>query len=590
MSKRTHIAVLIALALGTGSAASWAQVDPIGLSIDSVYINQSTQNYQRNVPLVANRRGLLRLFVVADRANTYKPDVSVRFYYNHVLDDSKTVVLHANASSSGVPGSVQEDDYKASYNYQVPASWIKPGLEIVAEVDPQHQIPVKDAGARYWPKNFGNSGAWVDEKVSNAPSFDVSLIPVHVNPTNKTGNVTAGNLEGFVEYLRRIHPVPEQLKAEVHAVYNTDADPDSAPGYGPNWNKLLSEINALQRAEAHKGQHYYGVINGNSGGTGLGYIGGFAAIGIDWNTVMSNNPYGLTWRSGTFAHEVGHNFGLQHTPCGNPAGVDPNYPYAGAIIGALGYDSWNAVAHPRKDTDVMAYCGYQWTSDYDYKKALNWRLANDGHGVAAGTALLASGASEGDMIMVWGHSENGRLILEPALRVTGQPTPESPSGDVTIQTVDAAGVTTAHHFQTTPLDHSDEKVFSFLIPIDTPRASRRTASTSSATNGVKEIRLLESGNVVARHTSWIASTPNAQARSANAPAVSAELLRQGDRAVLHWDVASFPLALIRDAATGQVVAISRNGSASIGLPSGAGVEVEFSDGVNTVTQHLDIRS
>jgi len=64
---------------------------------------------------------------------------------------------------------------------------------------------------------------------------------------------------------------------------------------------------------------------------------------------------------------MGHAHGREHAPCGNPAGPDRNYPYAGAKIGAWGYDIVTGkFADPSKYVDMMSYCTPIWLSDYTF--------------------------------------------------------------------------------------------------------------------------------------------------------------------------------------------------------------------------------
>ena len=67
------------------------------------------------------------------------------------------------------------------------------------------------------------------------------------------------------------------------------------------------------------------------------------------------------------AHELGHNFGLGHAPCGTDG--DSSYPYPGAKIGTWGYDLVNReLKDPDLYYDLMSYCGPEWVSDYNYEK------------------------------------------------------------------------------------------------------------------------------------------------------------------------------------------------------------------------------
>src|SRR5690606_22212766 len=55
-------------------------LDPLNLSIAGAYIVQTTQTLAGDVPLVAGKDGLLRIFVVANHPNSVRPAVRVDFY------------------------------------------------------------------------------------------------------------------------------------------------------------------------------------------------------------------------------------------------------------------------------------------------------------------------------------------------------------------------------------------------------------------------------------------------------------------------------------------------------------------------------
>jgi hypothetical protein len=69
---------------------------------------------------------------------------------------------------------------------------------------------------------------------------------------------------------------------------------------------------------------------------------------------------------------------------------------------------------------------------------------------------------------------------------------------------------------------------------------------------------------------------------ATAPGLTLE--RRAGRATVGWDPGAYPLAVIRDAATGQILSLARGGS--IELPDAAGFEVTLSDGTRSVVSRV----
>jgi hypothetical protein len=95
--------------------------------------------------------------------------------------------------------------------------------------------------------------------------------------------------------------------------------------------------------------------------------------------IFMPDPQWWIWDIDVMIHEIGHNHGRDHAPCGNPEGVDPNFPYAGAGVGVPGYDiDAGVLIDPTSidpetgmaTTDFMSYCWPQWWSDYSWQNLL----------------------------------------------------------------------------------------------------------------------------------------------------------------------------------------------------------------------------
>jgi hypothetical protein len=82
---------------------------------------------------------------------------------------------------------------------------------------------------------------------------------------------------------------------------------------------------------------------------GIGYLGQGVATGRDDSQQVA-------------AHELGHNFGRNHAPCGGAGGADPGYPYANGRIGTWGW-SGSQLLSPTQWVDLMS-CNPGWVSDY----------------------------------------------------------------------------------------------------------------------------------------------------------------------------------------------------------------------------------
>ena len=123
---------------------------------------------------------------------------------------------------------------------------------------------------------------------------------------------------------------------------------------------------------------------------------------------------------GTYAHELGHNVGLRHAPCGSASGPDPDYPYDNGDIGVWGYDLRRSrLLNPEQYADLMGYCRPRWISDFSFLKAMDYRLNQEDDVLGSD---VSDPAPHGRTLMLWGSAGNGELLLEPAFMIDAPPT------------------------------------------------------------------------------------------------------------------------------------------------------------------------
>ena len=533
----------IVVVAGQGAIATltYTSGTAANLCIDGAYITQSVQALDNSVPLVAGRNGLLRVFVRASGANSAQPPVRVRFYNSSGTLVSTTTI---SSPSTSVPTTLDEGTLVSTWNQTLTGAFLQPGLRLLLDVDPNNSVSEPNESDNTWPAD----GTPVTLDIRNVSTLFVTLVPVVQAARGDTGRVTEANKGNFIAPMYRMFPVAN-IDAAVRAPY-TFSGAELASG-GANWQALLMELNALRVSEA-TGRMYYGVVRVgyNSGAAGLGYIGLPAAIGWDYQ------PSGTE----VMAHELGHNFGRLHAPCGNPAGPDGQYPYSGAVIGSYGYDILSGSPKAASLRDLMSYCDPPWISDYTYRGILNFR--NQFY-PPIGAAIQSAATQKG--LLVWGRIEAGRLVLEPGIEVDAPaslPTRNGPhrlegfgpKGE-TLFTFSFAGERVAD------TDDPNDQSFAFVVPMSQLRGVE-----------LNRIHLAALGRQAEQRSAGGGATPTARR---TAPG----------RVRVTWNSSSARLAMIRDARTGQILSFDRRGAVDIRTTSDD-IEVTLSDGVKSTRARI----
>ena len=529
---------------------------PLNLTIDGVTLTQVVQTFAGSVPLVAGRDAYVRVFARANQSTTSTAQVRVRFYVGATLTHTMTL---SNASIPIVP---DEASLATSWNGIVSGQFIQPGLRILADVDPTDTV----VEASDTDNSFPPSGTPLDVDVRPVPALRVTFVPIVQRFNKLTGNVSDANKEEFLGDARRMLPLLD-IDAQLHAPYTTSDSLELTPNDGNSvWLHVLNEMNALRVAESSS-RHYFGVVKVSytSGVAGYGFVPGHAAVGWDYLPSGRN----------VAAHELTHNFGRFHAPCGGVGGPDPAYPYPGGTIGVYGYDlSTNALRLP-SSFDLMGYCSNPWISDYNYVGAMEWRAANASSDAAGAALGLAQNASPRPSLLVWGHMERGRLVLEPAFSLVARPNVPRDTGPYRIEGIARNGRTVfSYSFageRPADVDDPTARHFAFAIPMD------------EATQGeLVSIRLTGPGAATTAMTASLALG----GISAAVNAVEASSTASG-RVDVRWGGQTARMALIRDRRTGQVLSFARGGSAQLRAHS-TDLEVILSDGVRSVRRQVRV--
>jgi len=525
----------------------------LNLTIDGVTITQSVQTYSGTVPLVAGRDGYIRVFARANQSTSATTSVRVRLFSGNTLVNTMTLT-----NDSPVPTAPDQAVLATSWNGIVPGQLVQPGLRILADVDPANTV----AEANETDNTFPASGTAAVLDVRNVDPLRITFVPV-IQRFNKTlvGNVTTSNTDQFLGDARRMLPLRD-IDVQVHAPYTTSDSLELTSSNGNSeWLHVLSEMDALRIAESGV-RHYFGVVkvSYNAGIAGYGYIGGRAVVGWDYM------PSGRT----VAAHELTHNFGRLHAPCGGALDRDPTFPNPDGSIGVYGYDlSTNRLRLP-SSPDLMGYCADPWISDYNYVGAMDWRASNSTEAAVAGAS-----SSPRPSLLVWGRVERGRLVLEPAFSLVARPVVPSESGPYRIEGMarDGRRLFSYAFSGEKPADADDPTArhFAFAIPIDEATQGELTSirlSGPGASPAVMQASLVPGGISAAINEAGATSTPSGTVR-------------------VQWGATAARMALIRDGRTGEVLSFARGGNAQI-RTGAADLEVILSDGVRSTRREIRV--
>ncbi|HSJ12848.1 MAG TPA: pre-peptidase C-terminal domain-containing protein, partial [Longimicrobiales bacterium] len=120
------------------------------LRVGGLHITQATQTTDGALPLIADRRGLLRVFTLSTQlSNSDAPAVRVRLYHDDILVDTRTIT----APTSSTPVLIDPSVLLNSWNLVLPAAQIRPGLSVLADVDPGNEIPESDEDDNTYPND-----------------------------------------------------------------------------------------------------------------------------------------------------------------------------------------------------------------------------------------------------------------------------------------------------------------------------------------------------------------------------------------------------------------------------------------------------
>ena len=425
----------------------------------AAYLIQAAQSRDFPVPLVAGEQALLRVFVTAREATAEGiPAMRARFY----LDGRETYTADIAGKSSPIPTEVDEGSLDRSANVVIPGDVIRPGLEMVIEVDPDGTLDSALGVAKRIP---GEGRLRVD--VRAMPPLDLTLIPFiwterHDSSVVDLVRAMEADPENhdMLGLTRTLLPVGDLTVAAHEPVLTSTNNPFA----------LLAETRAIRAMEGGTG-HYAGLMPPPLSGGATG-----AAVRSGRSSFQVTSPVAL-------AQELGHNMSLRPPACVGGTDSDLAYPYADGAIGIWGYDFQDGGSLvPPTDRDLMGDCiiGPPWISDYNFIQALQFRLSDEA------SRGLPDRAARTRTVLLWGglHAD-GAPFLEPAFVVDAPASLPDAAGDHHIVGTDADGVELfSLSFAMPEVAHGGGRsAFAFAVPVQSSWVGAPARITLSGPGG-----------------------------------------------------------------------------------------------------------
>lgn len=372
-----------------------------------------------------------------------------------------------------------------SAQFLVPAAQLQAGVRWQVVRDPRGVVPDGNPANDVFP-----AAAPAELSTMAVAPLRVRFVPIVLAAHGGvTGNVNASNIEGYLQTVRSVHPLGE-LEATVGPPVVTSQSFGSPPSGGQSsfWIPLLGELDLARVADpSAPDQYWYGVVRPPNGFTFTAF-GGFGYIPADPHATGPGTRTSLGVQTGWFtrptqardivAHELAHNMGRRHSPCGGAgAPLDPTFPVVDGTSGAYGHDvlAWatgaavGAAPIPSTQGDVMGYCFPVWAHPYTYEALLAARAAP-----AAAVAVRLVPSARRRVLVVRGVLEAERVVWAPVFALTGRPTEDA--GPLLVQALDASGaVIAARRVQPAQVDHANASLFTAAIPLDAADEQRLAA-------------------------------------------------------------------------------------------------------------------
>lgn len=201
----------------------------------------------------------------------------------------------------------------------------------------------------------------------------IVLVPIRYDAdgSGRLPDTSPEQLAIYRDVMWKMFPAPE-IEIRVAEAFPWNG---TVTGVGQGWGELLNAMaQHRQKSGAAFDEYYYGLFRAKE--TFPEFCGSACIAGLSQLALNAFNDFarvgigiGFTGENMalTAAHEIGHEHGRGHAPCGTNQGLDAGYPHDGAAIGGWGYDLVARQLQKPSMKDFMSYCDPKWISDFTFE-------------------------------------------------------------------------------------------------------------------------------------------------------------------------------------------------------------------------------
>ena len=363
------------------------------ISIVDMELNQAIQFFRsdqhldaanarpnNSIPLIARKDTGVRLYVDYDATsglpviNSLSGTLEVR---TSIGSTTLALAPHRRITPRR-DSTIDRGQVNHTLNFMIPEGWCQGELQLRAwvydERDPNQKSGIYERTIRFQDRE------------------PLRIFGVGVHYTGQGLNLAAPSITDFENtmiFTEKTFPVPEVFLSGFTTIrFDEDMQANIGDGCGEGFSELLDRLEDLR---GDSSDIYYGIL---PNGVNTGNVGGCGRSGVGAGFELADE---------TASEEIGHAFGLKHSPCNDthcafiPANQDQNYPdydsYQSDSIGEFGYDpAANMVYNPANTYDFMGYSNPEWVSPYTYLR-LTSRFPMMNGGAASPTAFSLLRAS-----------------------------------------------------------------------------------------------------------------------------------------------------------------------------------------------------